>query len=239
ADIRTCRLLGARLSPPVSLTWIAARGRERETGDAATTARTRLARTRLARTRLARTRFGRADGVCRAQRPCPRAGRIRSAGRRFFQLFASLRRSRPMRGALRARRALPRLGVFLPRDREQQRGMLAQIEGDAARGVAVLRLGGARYRCHRTAQRINRVRDRPLWRRLPSVRRGARSEREGVPADVRGRGRMPRLDVRAARLSRAVGGLLSQEPHHPPGAQTMLYFWSRALTGGSASNSFI
>jgi hypothetical protein len=31
--------------------------------------------------------------------------------------------------------------------------------------------------------------------------------------------------------------LLSQEPHHPPGAQTVLHFWRRALTGafGSAS----
>ena len=45
-----------------------------------------------------------------------------------------------------------------------------------------------------------------------------------VPDRLRSRGGLPCLDLCAARLCRDFGGLLSQEPHYPSAAQTVLYF---------------
>ena len=65
----------------------------------------------------------------------------------------ALRRSRPMRRPLRARSALPRLGLLLSRDRKRQRRLLAQVPGHAAGRSDLLRVRRARDRRHRAAQR--------------------------------------------------------------------------------------
>src|SRR5947209_7637440 len=57
------------------------------------------------------------------------AGRLRPAWGRLYEFPGARGRSRAVRGALRARLALPRLGLLLSRDRKCQRGLLAQIGG--------------------------------------------------------------------------------------------------------------
>ena len=68
----------------------------------------------------------------RACRASAGAGRLRPAGRRLFQRAAALWRPGGLRSAVRARPALPRLGLLLSCDRRRQRGMLAEIAGDRA-----------------------------------------------------------------------------------------------------------
>ena len=47
---------------------------------------------------------------------------------------------------------------------------------------------------------------------------------KSLSARMRSRSQLPRLDVCAARVCRHLGGLLSQEPHHPSAAQALLHF---------------
>ncbi len=54
---------------------------------------------------------------------------------------------------------------------------------------------------------------------------------------LRGRRELPGLDLCAPRLRRVLGGLLPQEPHHPPGAQAVLHFRGGALADRGTSRS--
>ena len=178
--------------------------------------------------------FARADR-CRADRATPfsgagpGAGRLRPPRRGLRERSPAHRRSRPLRGALRARSALPRLGLLLSRDRERQCRVLAQVAGHGAGAGAVLRLGGARHRGDRAAQRGDRVRLRPLRRGPAPSRRRGRPQRQELPGGVRGGGRLPRLDLCAAGLRRALGGLLSQGPDHAAHPQAVLHLRRCAL----------
>jgi hypothetical protein len=58
-----------------------------------------------------------------------------------------------MRGAMRAGRALSRLGLFLSGHGERRCGLLAEIPDNAAQRGALLRVGSTRRRCDRTAPR--------------------------------------------------------------------------------------
>jgi hypothetical protein len=164
-----------------------------------------------------------AVGLRRARHPGAGAGRLRSARRRLYQLSVALRRSRPVRGPLRARRALPRLGVFVSRHRKRQRGVLAQVAGHAAVRGQLLRLGRARSGRDRAAQRSDRIRDRPHRRRLPELRIAGRSDRQELSVGLRIRRPLPRLDLCAAGIWRACGLLLPQGSDHAPATPAVLY----------------
>ncbi len=93
------------------------------------------------------------------------AGRLRPAGRGLHQLFDSHRRPGRLRAALRARGALPGLGLQLSVRRER-RGMLAQVAGAAAdRGVRQ-RVGGAWRGRDRAERRPGGIRHRSRGRGL-------------------------------------------------------------------------
>ena len=170
--------------------------------------------------------------ACRVRHSRHGPGRVRPAGRRLLQCSHAIRRSRPVCRALRARPALPRLGFLLSRNRKHQCRLLAEVQGHAAGRVDLLRVRRAWHRRHRAAERTNRVRDRPLRRRLPPVRRARRRGGQELPACLRGRGRLSRLDLCAAWLCRVIGSLLFEEPHHPSGAQAMLYLRRGTVAGG-------
>ena len=160
-----------------------------------------------------------------------RSGRVRPPRRGLRELWPTVRRSGPMRSALRAGLALPRLGVFLPGDRECGRGLLAQVAGAATYRDELLRFGRARSGRDRAGRWTDRVLYRSHRRRLPAFRPAVRSDGEELSNRLRSRGRLPRLDLSASRLWRPERHLLSQEPHPPPAAAAVLHFRRGAIIG--------
>ena len=137
-----------------------------------------------------------------------------------------------MRLPLRAGCALPRVGVFLSRNRKCQCRLLAQVQGDAAARIDMLRLRRARDRSHRAAWWADGVWGRSHRRRLSALRTASRRQREELRSGLRRGGGVSGLDVCSAGLCRFFGGLLSQESHHASGAQAVLHFGSGEIAVG-------
>src|SRR5207237_5165312 len=91
------------------------------------------------------------DTIRRAERASP--GQFRSSGRRLSQRAGWFGRPGRLRADLRARPALPGLDVQLSDRHHQWRGVLAEEQRAAARAGKLLRLGRARRRRRRAAQR--------------------------------------------------------------------------------------
>jgi len=110
------------------------------------------------------------------------ASRLRPPRRRLFQLSGAQRRSQRLLAALRARGALPCLGLQLS-DRRRRRDLLAQIAGARARRGAGQRIRCARRGRDRAAARTGRVRDRSRRRRLQELRSSGLSCKADCEAD--------------------------------------------------------
>ena len=164
----------------------------------------------------------------------PRARRSATTGRaatmRAFRCAPAIPAA--MRHALRARHALPRLGVFLS-GRPKAPIAICWLKSRVTPRVetALLRVGRARRRRHRAAERrrsnlpstasaattgTSRFRPDPDRQELPSRLRSAKKAAAPGPI-VR-----PGYAARRPRL-------LSQEPHHPPAAKAVLHFGRGAV----------
>ncbi len=129
---------GTRLHPLASLTWIGSRGANEGPG---------------MRRRWLGISLRLADCARRCSR-FPRMGQVGfdRPGGDYFSVPMRSGRSRPMCRSLRARPALPRLGLFLSRNRKHQCRVLAEIQGHAAGRIDLLRVRRAWHRRHRAAR---------------------------------------------------------------------------------------